>query len=538
MLGIPALLVALFGVSALAYANYGLTTNLEARYRKNAEKSKEDKNKVLGELRTELRMVRAANRTQGKSVNEATIPEDDKRRLKLKKLQETERVYWEKLISLNPEELEYRFKLAIVSLEQGEIQRGLALMQLCAPSDEPGFAEAHLWLSRYYIGLRAESQTNANRNRRMALRHAEHCLTRGGADDVVADAKLIKAQLLSLNGRYDAAYEIFEELFEKKPMFYEAMIGINKRLKKEGRNQNVLDQAYNRFRAQLADEKLESEPWLRAWTHSVKCLLESNDFVRAEDLLTSEIQQLNQSQAGAAKRVVIEQLLSSVYLKWSFFVRRQSDKAADQLELLNKAYVYNSTNAEVLRYLARFAIGEDEQLAAKARQIYDPRAHVDAPAMVLNELGADALAKTEYEAAIRYFELARKKSPKNSRVLNNLAWTYLVCESRNPERALKLIDEGLRFLPKTETARTMWSHFYDTRGTALMQLNRMTEAVASFEIALQDRPNDRKILESLVKCYQGNNLSPDSYLARLQMLDEQDALKGSPANVPNGTNNQ
>ena len=53
-----------------------------------------------------------------------------------------------------------------------------------------------------------------------------------------------------------------------------------------------------------------------------------------------------------------------------------------------------------------------------------------------------------------------------------------------------------------------------------MQLNRMTEAAAAFEIAVRDRPNDRKILEALVKCYQGNNLSPAVYLERLEALDK------------------
>ena len=92
-------------------------------------------------------------------------------------------------------------------------------------------------------------------------------------------------------------------------------------------------------------------------------------------------------------------------------------------------------------------------------------------------------------------------------------------------------------MPKTELNKKERSHFYDTRGAALMQLNRMTQAAASFEIALQERPNDRKILESLVKCYQGNNLSPEVYLARLRRLDEQEALKDSPTDVPTGTDN-
>ena len=132
--------------------------------------------------------------------------------------------------------------------------------------------------------------------------------------------------------------------------------------------------------------------------------------------------------------------------------------------------------------------------------------------------------------------MARKKSPGNSAILNNLAYSYLVCENRNPERALKLVDEAIRSLENNPEAKIARSNFYDTRGTALMQMNRMTEAAAAFEIAIQDRPNNRQILESLVKCYEGNNLSPGIYLERLKKLDEQNnASSGdSPDNPPNG----
>ena len=89
-------------------------------------------------------------------------------------------------------------------------------------------------------------------------------------------------------------------------------------------------------------------------------------------------------------------------------------------------------------------------------------------------------------------------------MLNNLAYSYLVCENRNPERALLLVDQALRILPENAEGReTYLSHFLDTRGLALMQLNRMEEAAANFEVALKYRPNNKSILENLIKCYEG-----------------------------------
>ena len=171
--------------------------------------------------------------------------------------------------------------------------------------------------------------------------------------------------------------------------------------------------------------------------------------------------------------------------------------------------------------LTRFVTGQDAKLAEAAREVYDPTRDPNAPASVLNALGSNALASNEYDEAIRYYELARKKAPNNAAILNNLAFAYLECDTPNPERALKLVDEAIRSLQGNPGAKTARSNFYDTRGTALMQMNRMTEAAAAFEIAIQDRPNNRRILESLVKCYEGNNLSPGIYLERLRKLDEQ-----------------
>ena len=232
-----------------------------------------------------------------------------------------------------------------------------------------------------------------------------------------------------------------------------------------------------------------------------------------------------------ARTVFVSQLLTEVYLEQMRNIERDESNpnqvAAEELELLKKAFRYNPNNANVLRGISRVALSEDSELATRAKAIYDPedpRNHQNAPAMVFNELGSDALSKSNYGDSLKYFEKARRKAPNDPMILNNLAYTYLVCDDPNPERALKLIDEAIRFLPDDPKIRkNVRSNFYDTRGTALMQLNRLIEATAAFEIAIQDRPDNRKILESLVECYRANDLSPAVYLNRLKALDEQEA---------------
>ncbi len=381
--------------------------------------------------------------------------------------------------------------------------------------------------------MRANSQREARYYLGLARKHAEHCLTR---DQDNQYAKLIKAQLLFVEERFEQAYEVFSELFEQNPLLYESLTRINTRLGREEKNLSIYDQAQAKFELQLADPGLSIDEWSRALQHVMRCLVEKEDFETAQKKLEDEIGLLDDVEYAELKRVFIQKMLAAVYLDWIRSLEPKSDSTMNvssgemdaflpqQLEMLKKAYGYDPGNADVLRGLTRIALS-DQPLAEEARAFYDPRKHRDAPASVLNELGSDALSKSQYEDAIRYFELARKKAPNNSMILNNLAYVYLVCGNRNPERALKLVDEAIRFLPNNETALKVRSNFFDTRGTALMQLNRMDEAVAAFEIALQDRPNNRKILESLVRCYQGNSLSPEVYLERLRRLDAAEAAK-------------
>jgi tetratricopeptide (TPR) repeat protein len=446
---------------------------------------------------------------------------------RFEQLLDEQQVYLEKLIALNPEEPEYRFQLALVSLEQGDAQRGMAIIQNLAPASEPGYATAHFWLANYLVQLaaRASDQRTRLQSMSLALKHAEHCLIR---DQGQLDAKRMKAMLLEQLGRREAAYATYEELFDTEVAYYERLVALNERLKREDRSQPILDRALAEFRNRLSrsgggsgDEgQLSTEEWVRTWMHVTKCRVKLGDFDDAVSSLQNELNSLEGSQKDNAKRVFLSQLIAEVYLGQLNEIDRSEGRDAkaifrDELELFRLAKKYSPRSPVVLKGLARISFCDYPDLAAEARSLYVPEEDDDAPADVLNELGSNALARGQYRDASRYFELANKKSPKNPFILNNLAYTYLVRDDANPARALKLIDEALRYLPAGEARMQVRSNFYDTRGTALMQLGRLTEAIAAFEIAIQDRPDKREILESLIKCYEDSNLSPEVYVKRL-----------------------
>ncbi len=538
MLGIPAIMVAAIGVAAIYSAKYGMSRGLEQWYKKNVEDSERQKTKLAQELMTEIQIIRTTDRDRANSADlDALIPPEDPRRIELKKIQTGELVYLEKLISLNPDDMKFRYDFAKATMGIGEVQRGAELMRAIAPTGEPGYPEAHLWLASYFMNVRSNNQVEQKNIYEAAYQHADLCLKR---DPQNTEAQKIKAAILYSQEKFVDAYVVYESLFDTDASFYTRLIELNKTLSRTNLNKDVYNRALQKFQAKLNDSAgdIAVEQWVESWGHVTSCLVGQDSFAEAERRLMKEVEnQAKSGSSGVVKRVYIEQLLSNLFVQWQ--VRHLESTTppiydAEDLEMLKKAFKFNPTNPEALRGLTRIAIGDNAELSAAAREVYDPEKHADPPAAVLNELGSTALAKAEYPAAVRYFELARKKEPQNALILNNLAYVYLVGTDRNPDRALKLIDEAVRLLNRDARSRQVLSHFFDTRGTALMQLNRMTEAVASFEIALKDRPWNRSILESLVKCYEGSGLSPAIYQERIRQIDAGEAPDQAPASgVPN-----
>lgn len=513
MLGLPAVLVSLIGIILVCVAEFGVAKNLEERYLFKAEKSIEDKLRLVGELQQEMR-IRSVSVSSDRKRGEELIPKDDPRRIELESSRDKEAIYLEKLISLNNKESDYKFKLAVSCLEKEETRgRGLAIMKTISPVGEPGHINGHLFLADHYLKRRTNNKTEAIKNVNLGLEHAELCLRK---DKGNIRAMQIKGQILYLHRKHKAAYAVFTELFKTNPRYFQSLVELNGKLGREDRNSEILSIAISKFDNSLRDQQgLSDTQRVEVFQQLCRCYLARKDYQGIQARLLNEIRLQSSSADNTAKRVWAEHLLSSVYTSW---LKEFPEDQVNQLALLKKAYIYNPSNEFILQGLTRIGGGENEELAAAARQVYDPADHTDAPALVLNEQGAQALSRSEYDDALTYFELARKKTPRSPEVLNNLSYTYLEGDSPNPKRALKLVDEALRYLPKTPEYQDYRTHFHDTRGKALMLLGQVSEAAAEFEFALKSRPDNVEILESLIKCYRANDMDAGPYERHLSQV--------------------
>lgn len=533
LLGIPSLVIAVLGLAALALAQFGLKDRLEQRYVASVDEVSGKKTLLLGELMDELK---AKQTSEGGA---AVIASDDPGAERLEQLQDEEHIYLKKLISMNPDQPEYRFRLGQSYLRTNP-KHGISILESLAPVDEAGYAKAHRWLARYYASLPATSNLAASANAGLALKHANHCLTRDKND---MTAKLIKSQVLYARGDLNQAYEIFLELFDETPAFYSPLITINKKLGREDQNESILEKALIQYKKILTTRELDEKKWVAVWENMVVCYTELGNYSDAEEILQDEIDLMKSVVEGnqeiqsariavgrelaATRRIFLQQLLSNIYLKWGTDLWMATDAVDDNrrqsLAMFEKAYLNNRRNALAKRWLTKIGLLDDQELAAAALEIYDPleegrRDARSVPALVLNELGTDALQQKKYKLAIKYYELARNDSPRDPMVLNNLSYAWLVGEETDPARALQLVDEGLKYLAGIPNAADYESNFLDTRGTALMQMERYSEALATFEQARSKRRKNVKLLENIVVCYEKLGLDPTSYKNEIERL--------------------
>jgi len=419
----------------------------------------------------------------------------------LRTLQVDQQTLLLKLISLDPLNQSYRFRYAD-SFAATDPMKQFELMRQLAPETNPGYADAHFWLAANFMRARANTPNERRLFLEKALIHSNYCLN---LDNDRREARMIKANALYGLGRQQEAYVEFEQLFRAEPEYFDTLVRINKLMRMESRNRAIYEDAATRLSAKLkAVRETDVDAWNRTLRQIQLCFIGSQNFVDLRNTLLNE--QTLARDNPVKKKAVDEIFGNSLNAEAQVIVRSPNarDRLPEILKLLGEAYRLSPEDVQVKYQLAYVAMIFPEN-AAEAKAIYDPEKDLNVPGQVLQVLGNAEMQNRNYSQAIQRYEQARLKIPKDADLLNNLAFAYLTSDAQNAERALFLVDEALQLLPPVLENNDPLSHFHHTRGTALLALDRITEAAASFELALQYRPDNPGILESLVKCYTGRD---------------------------------
>lgn len=453
----------------------------------------------------------------------------EEQREKIVELQQNLKELLNKLIAINPPNEGYRFELARLTASMGDHAKSMEMLKELSPEDVPGYPPAHFLLAKVNFEKQALSGQERQSNLNVVLQHLEHILSRKEDDP---QANLLKAQTLTLVARFGEAYEVYEVLCETNPNFYREMVALNKQLKREERNPPLFEKALTSFLALADDEEIQSDNnrWIVTETGITKTLQGLDRFQDAETRLSELIAHYEADPKGGPRRVFLQGLIADTYVLWAGkfagpnanFDSLPDATLTEIINLNEKAYRNRSDNSLALQNLTRLSLSSNTEIASQAKAVYNPMSDINAPAEVLNQIANHKLINKKFSEAIRYYERAREKAPRDPSILNNLAYSYLVATEGdfNPERGLQLVNEAIRFLPQNlpEVERAKFLH---TKATAFKLMDRLQEAIVAYEQSLKARPNHMDTLRSLIECYNGlNKLPPELYVSRLAEIEQ------------------
>ena len=521
ILGLPALIVAFLAVSAIGGVQLLSKSSLESRYDFLYQKSTAELTQLSKEIARDQKVLALDN---GAGAGTLTKEQNES----LLELRTTQKIYLDKLISLDPKNNAYRYELAKLAHSQGRRGHAFSILNELAPEDVPGHSEAHFVLAQHYFDKKAQNTMDLNGNLSIALKHVGHVLTRNDKD---LNAKLLKARILTRTQRYEGAYDLYEDLFEVNPNYYGEMVRLNERMGRSDRDSQLYEKALGQFEllAGKDENKADDKRWIVIEAGIADTLRKLERFQDSETRLAGLIRKYSADPKGGPRRVFLQRLIAETYIVWAATIADVNtaydslpvQTVQNLLDLYIKAYQYQPDNPLILQSLARLSLDKNPEISNKARAVYDPIADIDAPSTVLNQLGNHALLNKRFAEAIRYYERAREKTPNDSTVLNNLSYAYLVADDdRNAERALQLINQAIRSLPQGIDPVEA-SKFLHTKATALKQQDRLQEALAVYEKALKSRPNHADTLRSLIECYTGlAKIPPERYGELLDSIEQ------------------
>ncbi len=535
--GLPAVLVMVGITMAVLLTSLGGQESIVEFYSSELQKADNESKILQAELQQALISENALSENSDGST-QVKAKDDDPRQVEIDLLSEKTDIYLKKLIKIQPDQREYRYRLALKSLADGDVQRCFEMMKQISPLDTPGYPQAHLQLALLYENAPAKSPIDRVGNLDTALTHVEHCLTN---DINNLEALKIKARLLILKGSTEDARLTFKRVFDADPKYFRPLIQLQR---EEVERKATLLTASSAFSTQLASAEVQKDSarWVSAWQGYAQSMSMLEDFETLELRLLREMDRYKDGNDNLARQPFLKQYLAQLYISWAgaengdpLRMGMLESTEADQLAMLDfyaKAFSYNENDRTVLQCISRLAYSKYDSVQQKARQIYDPEKQTNLPPEVLNQMGLQALKSKDYELAQQHYERARSLAPDNPAILNNLAYAYLKGEDEgddsqkvinskkksNAERAHDLVAQAMRLIPKENLNSPNMSMYRHTLGTALMQLKNYAAAAAEFEKALAIRPESEDVLRSVIICYDNFNLDSTPYRNKLDQV--------------------
>jgi tetratricopeptide (TPR) repeat protein len=410
----------------------------------------------------------------------------------------------ERCVTLGVHDQESLFSLARAAEKRGDESQKFAVLSRLAPDDTPVYAPAHFWKATQLLSSGAaisqETASKAEKQLRFVLQ----------LEPENPDAHSILGDLYFQAGIWRSAIEHLQQSrntgFKYRLLLAKAHGALGKLEPARSYAENVLTDT----RKILDQDPGNME--IRLQMGEAALLLEEYE----------EAVRILQEGLSLQDSPAYRQALALVLIHWADSLLEKSDQnAIAAFQLLAVAVEQNPNEFTLFdRILSLLRQQNDTSIQAEA---FLKRNIVDGKAVGLSHLilGTHLLEQQEPDQAGLHLEQAFQVLPNAAIVANNLAWCLVKGETKDPERALVLIDQVIARDPD-------FAEYYDTRGHILLELKRWKEAAAALEKALSGIPPNSATHLGLSDAYRNLGMTEisDEHRRRAEQLAKsEDAAK-------------
>ena len=418
-----------------------------------------------------------------------------------------------RVLQLNQNNTFARFYVANQMTRYGSLGSARQIMESLAPTQRGGFPKAHAWLAEDLIERRQKGEA-------IDVETLKHHLKRGTTGEDTSPVLLLAySQLLHQENKTAESQEFLKRAAKFDPKLLLSAIAIYTHNSQPAQARATADLLVERVRDKKSD-KAEDHIVLAAQAYVL-----TNRIENALEVLQAGMKQLPQS-------LKLARALSDAFrLKFQASSVRSDNDVQVNLDFLDTAIALDPTNIEIqgdLSTLAQLGIMKSDETIDSLRVQIATKGTSFVARLLLAE---SSFRRGNVASAINDYEVILAELPRMTLALNNLAMLFTKVVPPRLDESLELIDRAIGISPSV-------SEFHDSRGDILAALERKSESIASYVLALETSPQRIQTREKLIALYEELSQTEQARLHRDKLAEIQQALEEQRAKMKTGLEQQ
>ncbi len=400
----------------------------------------------------------------------------------------TARTFVEKALALEGGDRDdYKFHLATIVLQMGDLEHCKAIMYKLAPDNANGYAPAHIWRGQMLIEEFALRSPIATTDIERHFTRAYESSKNEADSQAMYAAAFSLANFFVVQRKYKDALPYLEKVEEKYPEMRLTLGNVYQNLGRPNDAQKLYQSAEKHYRNKT-EQKVDDKDSRLRWGMALMAQEKYSETIEAMHkgvVMTQDMDFL--------------QIVAEAYRLWELKLSQDPASRLDtRLDLIQKgiqAWPKNRSLLARLHAISTTNTPEGEKAKQEIEKMIADGKGPQAP-ILYYFLGSYAYNQGRLDEARRYWEMCYNLDQTFALAANNLAW-MLIHDEKSPD-----VDRGLEMIDKIIVKYQNFPSFHGTRGEGLTKKKKYKEALPDLQKALAAQSDDLTLHESIAECYE------------------------------------